>query len=169
MHFGILQVANGPYAWLRQTNQFHHQAPIVCKQNSSHLHSLFVGILFNPTTLSIHWCKTSQLYNFNSRRGNEIFRFGVSLYKGHWCSVSCSSWFFFLLFGSVTGCLHASCWIFLHLQTVQWWLSECTARTWLVMKHAGIILEIVLSDSFNSCTHRCFSSFRNVFKLDFPP
>ena len=95
---GYLQVVNGPYAWLRQTCQFHHQAPVVCKQNSSHLHSLCEGILFNPTTLSIHWCKTSQLYNFNSRRGNEIFRFGVSLYKGHWCSVSCSSCFFFFFF-----------------------------------------------------------------------
>ena len=95
MHFGIFASGKWSLCMITWDGQFHHQASVICKQNSSHLHSLCVGILFNPTTLSVYWCKTLQLYNCNNRRGNEIFRFGVSLYKGHWCSVSCSSCFLF--------------------------------------------------------------------------
>ena len=40
---------------------------LVCKQNSSHLHYLCVGILFNWIALGIHLCKTLQLYILKTR------------------------------------------------------------------------------------------------------
>ena len=91
-----VQVANGAYAWLRHTSQFYHQASFVSKiLRICNLSCASVFSLFNSTSLGIHLCKTSQLNIFNTRRGNEIFRFGVSMYKSHWCNVSCSSCFFF--------------------------------------------------------------------------
>ena len=39
----------------------------------SHLHSLYVGILFNSVALGIHLCKTSQLYN-RPRSKNPYFQ-----------------------------------------------------------------------------------------------
>ena len=57
---------NGPYAWLRQTSKFHHQASsarkILC------ICTLFAWIFFsNLLPWDILLCKTSQLYN--SKRG----------------------------------------------------------------------------------------------------
>ena len=56
----------------------------VCKQNSSHLHSLGVNILFNFSALGIYLCKTWQLFNFNTRLGGEICSSDVNMLKGHW-------------------------------------------------------------------------------------
>ena len=38
---------------IRWTSKFHHQLSLACTQNSSHLHSLCVGILFNSVALGI--------------------------------------------------------------------------------------------------------------------
>ena len=40
---------------IRWTSKFHHQLSLACTQNSSHLHSLCVGILFNSVALGIHY------------------------------------------------------------------------------------------------------------------
>ena len=56
---------------------------LVCKQNSSHLHSFCVGILFNRTALGIHLCKTSQLCILKTRLGGEIYSSDVNMYKGY--------------------------------------------------------------------------------------
>ena len=63
------------------------QPSLVWKQNSSHLHSLCVGILFNCTALGIHLCKTSQLYILKTRLGGEIYSSDVNMHKGYcFCS-----------------------------------------------------------------------------------
>ena len=59
------------------------QPSLVWKQNSSHLHSLCVGILFNCTALGIHLCKTSQLYILKTRLGGEIYSSDVNMHKGY--------------------------------------------------------------------------------------
>ena len=59
------------------------QPSLVWKQNSSHLHSLCVGILFNCTALGIHLCKTSQLYVLKTRLGGEIYSSDVNMHKGY--------------------------------------------------------------------------------------
>ena len=47
-----------PFKWflilIRWTSKFHHQLSLACTQNSSHLHSSCVGILFNSVALRIH-------------------------------------------------------------------------------------------------------------------
>ena len=47
-----------PFKWfltmIRWTSKFHHQLSLACTQNSSHLYSLCVGILFNSVALGIH-------------------------------------------------------------------------------------------------------------------
>ena len=62
------------------------QPSLVWKQNSSHLHSLCVGILFNCTALGIHLCKTSQLYILKTRLGGEIYSSDVNMHKGYWAN-----------------------------------------------------------------------------------
>ena len=59
------------------------QPSLVWKQNSSHLHSLCVDILFNCTALGIHLCKTSQLYILKTRLGGEIYSSDVNMHKGY--------------------------------------------------------------------------------------
>ena len=66
------------------------QPSLVWKQNSSHLHSLCVGILFNCTALGIHLCKTSQLYILKTRLGGEIYSSDVNMHKGYWFSTRVS-------------------------------------------------------------------------------
>ena len=57
---------NGPYAWLRQTSKFHHQASSARKVLC--ICTLFAWIFFsNLLPWDILLCKTSQLYN--SKRG----------------------------------------------------------------------------------------------------
>ena len=56
---------------------------LICKENSLHLHSLCVDILFQFTTSGILLCKTSQLYNFKTRLGGEICSFDVNTHKGY--------------------------------------------------------------------------------------
>ena len=56
---------------------------LVCKQNSSHLHYLWVGILFNWIALRIHLCKTLQLYILKTRLGGEIYSSDVNIHKGY--------------------------------------------------------------------------------------
>ena len=56
---------------------------LICKQNSSHLHSLGVNILFNCSALGIHSCKTWQTFIFKTRLGGEICSSDVDMYKDH--------------------------------------------------------------------------------------
>ena len=54
---------NGPYARVHLENEQISPASLVGKQNSSYLHPLCVGILFNSTDLRIHLiCETFQLF-----------------------------------------------------------------------------------------------------------
>ena len=64
---------------------------LVFKQNSSHLHSLGVIILFNFSALGIHLCKTWQLFNFKTRLGGEICLSDVNMRKGH-CVLNGWAW-----------------------------------------------------------------------------
>ena len=64
---------------------------LVRKQNSSHLHSLGVNILFNFSALGIHLWKTWQLFNFKTRLGREICLSDVNTRKGH-CVVNGWAW-----------------------------------------------------------------------------
>ena len=66
------------------TSDEHISPPkLVCKQNSLHLHSLSVNILFNCSALGIHLCKTWQLFIFKTRLGGEICSSDVNVHKGH--------------------------------------------------------------------------------------
>ena len=57
---------NGPYAWLRQTSKFHHQASFARKILC--IYTLCTWVFFsNLLPWDILLCKTSQLYN--SKRG----------------------------------------------------------------------------------------------------
>ena len=56
---------------------------LICKQNSSHLHSLGVNILFNCSALGIHSCITWQTFIFKTRLGGEICSSDVDMYKDH--------------------------------------------------------------------------------------
>ena len=53
------------------------------KENSVHLHSLSVDILFKFAASWILLCKTYQLYNFKMRFEGEICSFDVNMYKGY--------------------------------------------------------------------------------------
>lgn len=54
---------NGPYAWLHLEYEQISPTSLVCKQISSYLHPLCMGLLFNSTDLGIHLiCQTSQLF-----------------------------------------------------------------------------------------------------------
>ena len=55
----------------------------VCKQNSSHLHPLRVGILFNRTALGILLCETSHLYILKTGLGIEIYSSDVYRHKSY--------------------------------------------------------------------------------------
>ena len=61
-------------------------APRVSLLNKILLDSVCMGILFNSTSLGIHFCKTPQLYNFKTRHGGEIYLPGVDTNKGYWTS-----------------------------------------------------------------------------------
>ena len=56
---------------------------LVCKQNSSHLSSLGVNILFNCSDLGIHLCTTWQLFNLKTKLGGEICSSDINMQKGH--------------------------------------------------------------------------------------
>ena len=66
------------------------QPGLVCKQHSSQLHSLCVGIPFSSTVLllGIHLCKTPQLYNSKTRLGDEICSYDVNMHEGYCLFVS---------------------------------------------------------------------------------
>lgn len=69
--------------YVRQAN-FTTSPCLICKQNSSHLHSLFVSILFNRTAaLGIHLCKTLKLYNYKTRLGGEICLSDINMHNGY--------------------------------------------------------------------------------------
>ena len=53
---------------------------LVCKQNSSHVHYLYVGIFFNWIALGIHLCKTSQLFILKTRLGGEIYLSDINMH-----------------------------------------------------------------------------------------
>ena len=96
------------------------QPSLVWKQNSSHLHSLCVGILFNCTALGIHLCKTSQLYVLKTRLGGEIYSSDVNMHKGYlitffMCGIPCCS--FCLLDCSLYGLCHVICHLFQNAKT----------------------------------------------------
>ena len=63
--------------------QISPQSP-VCKQNSSHLHSFCLGILFNCAALGIHLRKTSQFYILKTWFGGETYSSDVNVPKGHY-------------------------------------------------------------------------------------
>ena len=56
---------------------------LVCKQNSLHLPSLGVNILFNCSDLGIHLCTTWQLFNFKTKLGGEICSSDINMQNGH--------------------------------------------------------------------------------------
>ena len=56
---------------------------LVCKQNSLHLPSLGVNILFNCSDLGIQLCTTWQLFNFKTKLGGEICSSDINMQKGH--------------------------------------------------------------------------------------
>ena len=56
---------------------------VVCKQNSLHLPSFGVNILFNCSDLGIHLCTTWQLFNFKTKLGGEICSSHINMQKGH--------------------------------------------------------------------------------------
>ena len=59
---------------------------LVCKQNSSHLHTLGVNILFNCSALGIYLSgKTWRLFDFKTRLGGEIYSSDVNIHEGHLC------------------------------------------------------------------------------------
>ena len=53
---------------------------LVCKQNSSHVHYLCVGILFNWIALGIHLRKTSQVFILKTRLGGEIYLSDINMH-----------------------------------------------------------------------------------------
>ena len=68
-----------PLCVITSSSKFHRHG-LVYQQNSSHLHSLCVGILFNSTALGIHSFKTLQLYILI---GGEIYSSDVNTHKGY--------------------------------------------------------------------------------------
>ena len=76
----ILCFGDDPYAWLRQSCKFHHQASFL-RKNSSHFHWMSVSILFNSTLIGIQLCKILQPQNFKTRLGGEICSSDVNMHK----------------------------------------------------------------------------------------